>query len=216
MHAASNSEISALSWRRVSAFFTAISVHAGVFLFLLMPVDPPQARARADKDSLELVILAPQPPPKPVTIEPEVKPVVKPLRKPVAKPTQIIAEAKPPSDETAPNVIEVAPDLLPTSSSVENADSGASEDPSYRKYAPPKYSALAIRKHMHGDVVLKVLVGADGSPLRVEIQRSSRFRELDQSAKQAVAKWKFNPQIENGIAVQGWVLVPISFKLSEG
>jgi protein TonB len=64
--------------------------------------------------------------------------------------------------------------------------------------------------------MLRVLVGVDGSPLKVTVEKSSRFRELDQAALQAVKAWKFNPEIRNGRPVEGWVLVPIDFKLTEG
>jgi len=95
-------------------------------------------------------------------------------------------------------------------------DAGASEDPSYRKLYQPKYPPAAIRRRAQGEVLLKVLVGVDGTPLKIEIQRSSRFRELDQAAIQAVKRWKFNAEVKNGRPVEGWVLVPISFKLTEG
>ena len=58
--------------------------------------------------------------------------------------------------------------------------------------------------------------GVDGSALKVTVDKSSRHRELDQAAMQAVKSWKFNPEIRNGRAVEGWVLVPISFRLNEG
>lgn len=96
------------------------------------------------------------------------------------------------------------------------ADIGASEDTSYRRANPPRYPPQAIRRRMEGEVMLRVLVSVDGSPLKVEIEKSSRFRELDQAAMQAVKKWKFNPEVRNGRSVEGWVLVPINFKLNEG
>ncbi len=112
--------------------------------------------------------------------------------------------------EPAPPPAPPAPPAPPV------ADTGASEDPSYRRANPPRYPPAAIRRRMEGEVVLRVLVGLDGSPLKVEIERSSRFRELDQSAMQAVKKWKFNPEVRNGRKIEGWVLVPINFRLNEG
>jgi len=57
---------------------------------------------------------------------------------------------------------------------------------------------------------------ADGLPISVEIEQSSRHRELDQAAIQAVKKWRFNPEIRDGKPIAGVVLVPIDFKLTEG
>ena len=63
---------------------------------------------------------------------------------------------------------------------------------------------------------LRGLVSGDGWRLKISIDRSSRHRELDQAAMQAVKRWKLNPEVKNGRPVEGWVLVPISFKLTEG
>ena len=112
--------------------------------------------------------------------------------------------------EPAPPPAPPAPPSPPMS------DMGASEDTSYRRANPPRYPPQAIRRRMEGEVMLRVLVSVDGSPLKVEIEKSSRFRELDQAAMQAVKKWKFNPEVRNGRSVEGWVLVPINFKLNEG
>ena len=51
---------------------------------------------------------------------------------------------------------------------------------------------------VEGEVMLRVLVSVDGSPLKITIDRSSRHRELDQAAMQAVKRWKFNPEVKNG------------------
>ena len=81
---------------------------------------------------------------------------------------------------------------------------------------PPRYPPQAIRRRLEGEVMLRVLVSVDGSPLKILVDKSSRHRELDQAAMQAVKSWKFNPEVRNGRAVEGWVLVPISFRLNEG
>ena len=112
--------------------------------------------------------------------------------------------------EPAPPPAPPAPPSPPVS------DTGATEDPSYRKLYQPKYPPAAVRRRLEGEVMLRVLVSVDGSPLKISIDRSSRHRELDQAAMQAVKRWKFNPEVKNGRPVEGWVLVPISFKLTEG
>ncbi len=64
-------------------------------------------------------------------------------------------------------------------------------------------------------MLLRVLVGLDGKPVQIEVEKSSRSRLLDRAAIDAVQGWVFNPGLRDGKPVQGWVLVPISFKLSE-
>jgi protein TonB len=63
--------------------------------------------------------------------------------------------------------------------------------------------------------VLRVLVGVAGRPVQVEVEKSSRSRLLDRAAIDAVRNWVFNPGQRDGKPVQGWVLVPISFKLTD-
>jgi periplasmic protein TonB len=95
------------------------------------------------------------------------------------------------------------------------ADYGPSEDQSYRRYRPPRYPPQALRRREEGEVILRVLVGTDGKPVQIEIEKSSRSRLLDRAAIDAVQEWLFNPGVRNGQPVQGWVLVPISFRLSD-
>lgn len=90
-----------------------------------------------------------------------------------------------------------------------------SEDVSYRRMAPPSYPAEALANREQGDVVLKVLVAADGTPRQIELESSSGVDAIDQAARDAVKQWQFNPGMQGGVPVEGWVLVPISFQLSE-
>jgi protein TonB len=45
----------------------------------------------------------------------------------------------------------------------------------------------------------------------VQIQKSSRNRNLDRAAMDAARKWKFNPGMRGGQKVGGDVLVPVNF-----
>jgi TonB family protein len=89
----------------------------------------------------------------------------------------------------------------------------ADVDQSYRRVSPPVYPAEAIVARQSGDVVLRVLVGADGTPQQIEVERSSTFDALDRAAIEAVEKWMFNPGRRDGVAAEGWVLVPIAFRV---
>ena len=94
-------------------------------------------------------------------------------------------------------------------------DYGPSEDQSFRRIRPPRYPPQAVRQRQEGEVVLRILVSETGDPIQIEIERSSRHRILDRAAMDAVRSWKFNPGMRNGRPVQGWVLVPINFRLSD-
>lgn len=98
---------------------------------------------------------------------------------------------------------------------IEPADTGPTEDVSYRRMSPPSYPPESLANREHGDVWMRVRVAADGSPAQVEVEKSSGSKQLDEAAMAAVRTWRFNPGIRDGQAVEGWVLVPISFRLNE-
>ena len=59
---------------------------------------------------------------------------------------------------------------------------------------------------------LRIEVGADGVPTDVVVVGSSRNRELDRAAVQAVRRWRFQPAMQNGVAVAATVQQTISFE----
>lgn len=81
---------------------------------------------------------------------------------------------------------------------------------------PPAYPAMALRQRAQGEVMLRVLVGSDGKPLQVEVERSSGRRDLDQAARQQVLRrWRFAAPVIQGQPVQAWGRVPIAFTLQD-
>jgi TonB family protein len=86
-------------------------------------------------------------------------------------------------------------------------DSPPSENSSYRKLRPPRYSPS--REHVE-KCVLKVLVCLDGSPKEIVVEKSSGYSEFDQAAVTAVKTWVFNPGIRNGLVYEGEVRVRIT------
>jgi protein TonB len=50
----------------------------------------------------------------------------------------------------------------------------------------------------------------------MEIEKSSGYEMLDNSALRAVKEWIFIPGRRNGVAIPSWVTVPIRFQLSSG
>ena len=104
----------------------------------------------------------------------------------------VVAEAKlaPPVPVTPPNF---------------NAD--------YLDNPAPAYPALSRRMGEQGRVLLRVYVDVDGAPSKLEVRSSSGSERLDQSALDAVRRWKFAPAKQGDKAVAAWVVVPISFNL---
>lgn len=108
-----------------------------------------------------------------------------------------------------------APPPAPPAPPAAPVDIAPSEDTSFRKMRPPKYPPQAVREHHTGKVMLKVLVGANGEPKEVTVEKSSGYHELDQSAVAAAKTWVFNPGRKDGVPYEGYVLVPVDFNLNE-
>jgi len=85
------------------------------------------------------------------------------------------------------------------------------ESVEYIRAAPPVYPKESQRKREHGTVVLRVLVDAQGRPAQIQIEQSSGFERLDTAAREAVAKFLFQPYEVNGVAQPAQVLIPIGF-----
>jgi protein TonB len=83
----------------------------------------------------------------------------------------------------------------------------------YLRNPPPRYPAEARRNGVEGTVMLRVWVAADGAATRVEIDRSSGHRALDDAALGAVKKWRFVPARRGDEAIEGLVTVPLVFRL---
>lgn len=80
-------------------------------------------------------------------------------------------------------------------------------------YAPdPEYSEEARKAKYQGTVVLWMVVGADGRPQQIRIQRSLGMG-LDEKAIEAVKQWKFEPAKLNGQAVPVQINVEVNFRL---
>ncbi|WP_411834842.1 energy transducer TonB [Pseudoxanthomonas mexicana] len=78
---------------------------------------------------------------------------------------------------------------------------------------PPDYPVAAMRSGETGTVMVRVEVGTDGVPLRVEVEQRSGSRDLDRAAVEAVRRWRFNPAQHNGQPIVASVVIPIDFNL---
>ncbi|GGJ99002.1 TonB family protein [Luteimonas terricola] len=77
---------------------------------------------------------------------------------------------------------------------------------------PPKYPAEAAAAGQGGRVVLRVLVGIDGSVKDVVVERSEPEGVFEAVTLEAVRQWTFSPQLKDGRPAEGWVRVPVHFE----
>jgi protein TonB len=64
-------------------------------------------------------------------------------------------------------------------------------------------------------VLVRVLIDESGNPLKLELQQSSGFSRLDESAITAIRAARFKPYTEGGTPRSVWVLIPIVFDLEK-
>ncbi|SOE53773.1 TonB family C-terminal domain-containing protein [Burkholderia sp. OK233] len=83
----------------------------------------------------------------------------------------------------------------------------------YLRNPPPTYPGVAQQRGWQGTVLLKVHVLASGRPDHVGLASSSGHDSLDDAALEAVTNWRFAPARRGDQAIDGWVQVPIEFKL---
>ncbi|HRN64612.1 MAG: energy transducer TonB [Alicycliphilus sp.] len=167
------------------------------------------------------------PPPKPAPPKPSPTPPKPRVAKPTPAPEPMpVAIADPTPAPAAPvGVVEPQPAAKPVEAPVAAAPAPAappapaivqpSSDASHLNNPKPVYPAVSKRLGEQGKIVLRVLIGADGIPQKVEIKQSSGFERLDRQAVDTVTRWRFVPGTRNGVPEAMWYLQPINFVLQQ-
>ena len=91
--------------------------------------------------------------------------------------------------------------------------SAARFDAAYLQNPHPAYPTLSRRLGEEGKVLLRVRVSPDGRAAAVDVEKSSNFERLDETARQSVARWRFVPAKRGDEAIEATVIVPIVFRL---
>lgn len=208
--------------KRVVAISGVILIHLMVLAIMLLPRQPVEfwRAAPAEFD----VVIAPDdvpPPPKP----PE--PIV------VPPPPQQFLPATPPQAPTlspmslAPSasndIVVDTPSDTPRTANV-NIDMDASGPAlgttgnlvTLRKLsgAPPNYPRRELIGGIEGDVLLRVLVGADGMAQAVDVIGGSGNRNFDAAAIRAIKRWRFQPHMVDDVPRSAWASVPVTFRMN--
>lgn len=92
----------------------------------------------------------------------------------------------------------------------------ATSNLSYNSRIQPVYPVDAVENKQEGTVILRVLVGKTGAPIKAEAEPGTKASpSLVQSAINAAMKWRFNPAVENGKPIESYARVPVKFSLDE-
>ena len=153
--------------------------------------------------------------------KPQVKPIPRKITPVVQKPQEI---APSPQAVTQPTISETAPSQPASASASSSATPKTAEAETFTEanfranYASnpkPDYPSIARSREWEGKVTLRVQVSAEGLSDAVKIEKSSGHDILDESAMEAVKKWRFIPARRGDTAVASSVLVPINFSLND-
>lgn len=94
--------------------------------------------------------------------------------------------------------------------------SGATQALSYNTRVQPHYPGSAIKNKQQGTVILNLLIGVDGKPIKVNIDPTTKAApDLVQAASDAAMQWHFNPAMKNGKPIESYARVPVSFSLEK-
>ncbi|HEY7871115.1 MAG TPA: TonB family protein [Rudaea sp.] len=117
-----------------------------------------------------------------------------------------------------PGVLDAIRVSPPAADFASSEDKSVTENVEFRLMHSPKYPAVAIKAHEQGKIVLKVHVDARGLPLEANVFKAEPENvaaTFGNPSIAAVMQWQFNPARKHGKAIDGWVLVPFTFSLTE-
>ena len=124
------------------------------------------------------------------------------LETPAVSASQEVSAPATVTSKAAPSLAPQVPQLVLPSS-----------DADYLQNPKPPYPALSKRLGEQGKVIVRVLIGVDGTAQKTEIKQSSGFDRLDQAALATVMRWRYVPGKRAGVAEAMWFNVPMSFVL---
>lgn len=210
------------------AFALVIAAHAGA-LGAVMWARSPQPML-ITMPTVEGVLIAAPPaeelkapptqPPKPLPVE-QPKPKPKPKPKPVPKPKPAPPPPEGPPSEQAISAPAPEPEEAPPAPVAAKEDDELAApvtpprvDASQLNNPAPSYPTLSRRLREQGTVYLELLILPDGTVSEIQVKTSSGFARLDNSALEAVRRWRYVPAKRGGVAIPFRYVQPIEFSLS--
>ena len=163
------------------------------------------------------------PPPEPA---PPVDPLIRQQPRPAPRPDAPIQRVPTPAAEG----FQVVSDPLPFTPPIDVAGTGTGTvavdppkpppllvqpgiDPRYAADFQPGYPSEERRAGREGRVVVRVLIGADGRVKQVERINATSDAFYRATLDRALARWRFRPATRDGVAVEAWKTMSLSFVL---
>lgn len=125
----------------------------------------------------------------------------------------------PPDSYTPPTTTQNPPpsdpgtfDPGPSNPPAQDPSLASTTPPRPTEQIPPQYPEQAAAEGLEGRVLVKVLVGADGTVKDVSVEESTD-PVFDAAAVKAVLQWHFEPATRGGQPVEASVVIPFDFNL---
>lgn len=166
------------------------------------------------------------PPPPPQQQRPERPKVEKVLTKKVPIPDQTPDEPEPIIEpELDPDIIDIpldaeyligVPEAPPSTDGILFAGVGGVTNPERIHYVQPNYPDIARKAKIEGDVILQVLIQADGIVGGVTVLKSPGAKfGFDEEAIRALQQWRYKPALQGAKAVDVYFTVVVKFYLED-
>jgi protein TonB len=202
---------------RVAATSGALTINALALLALMIPISAieiPKLVTVKPNPKIEATLYPPQPvkttplpspvPPRPVPrAQPTPVPVSVPVPMPV--PVETVAVAPPTTPVAPPGPVDLSP-----------TPPGADVQLVPRSMPKPVYPRAELARGVEGVVLVRVRVGREGVPMQIRLERSSGNANLDRAALDGAKKWRFEPALQAGEAVEVEATVPVRFSILSG
>ncbi len=193
-------------------------VPAEILVEIMAPLAPPAPESKPQSQP-KVQVKAPTPKPAVPTPTPAVAP------QPAPAPLAIAPSANTPAPSAAaPTAISQSSDTststkttgekiastAPTTKSIDRSCIEAN----YIHNPKPPYPRLSNKLRETGTVTLRISVGTDGIPEKINVQQSSGFERLDNAALEGVRSWRFMPCQVDGRPTATTFILPLPFVLN--
>jgi protein TonB len=149
-------------------------------------------------------VAAPQPAPTPLALAPSA------VAPPPTSAAPTANAQKSDTSASTKNTSETAAGSAPATKTVDRSCIEAN----YLYNPKPPYPRISNRLRETGTVVLRISVGVDGIPQKIDLQQSSGFDRLDTAALDGVKSWRFTPCHIDGKPTATAFVVPLPFNLN--
>jgi protein TonB len=201
----------------IAAIGVTVALHAVIITIVNRPMQITPLPRKLPEMALEI---APPPPPPPPVVQPKPLPQVaapKPAARPIP-PSVPIVQSVAQTDAPSADAVQVAPPPPPPAPVAAAPEPEQVTEPrgyaGYLNNPAPSYPSAAQKRGLQGRVILKIHVLASGQPDNISVAKSSGYDILDEAAIKAVNAWVFDPAKRGQKPIDGWVNVPINFKIS--